>query len=1283
MSRMWNFIAGSGSEAAGGAVSGKAPFLYFGLPSNVQQESVVAMLEENGCAVLVGPPGTGKSQTIANVICHYLALGRRVLVTSKGEPATEVLRNKLPEGIRELCVSLGSGDTASFRRLEGAVESLANHVAAAPLSELKAVADRLRRRFEAISNELEELEAAEASYGSIYFPPTDAVSHPLEQLTAKLNSQHLEVLGVPTTATMQQLADVVSTLLRHPQPSSSTPARAASPSSLPARAFFLEDDEAIIDPARSPPSQELVIQLRNLRRRAGDALFWGDELESRSAQANHSEACDVQTFRELATELRHRSDLAELVKKGDLPSIANRGKATKLEYKLTEIMGSMEELQVILRQLDTGVDNVRASPRASPGWVFELFRHAGNARCQRVMQKVRLLVDRLDDMYSRGSEEGLDVFVPTVLLQMIEIPLPKELVLAVDGSDIDIKVVGNGEFATEIRWRAHPNNRGMMSSLWRATPSQTLLAELSEVRFEGRAPVGAHEWEIVEQYLVRVSCAARLREEWSSLSTLANNVPDLPRYRRCSAIPCDHDGNELGAGTAAPGSGKDAFVEFVQSHKKAINLGATVMYLADGLGDMAAESHGKALGVLNALSRGPEACQVELSNLRRSLEIDGSTLSDKEAAKADLLSDFGLCEEGSPVDKLRRATECLGALELPPGEVTRNWQLARNALRDARSCLVHAKELRELANRELKHIAPTWARRITMLEYPATATPGKDTENDRKRKVACFAAPGSTPLDPIPSDSQRLWSAIAVKKAMTGFVGDAGPTGESAATQRLLAQRDASVQALVAAVAKEALREAMSAETCAGLIRLVSAVAAAGRAEGDQTAPRARRLKADLAAAMEDCANAVPCWIMPTWRISQCLPAEIGCFDLVILDEASQSDLTAMTALLRGKRILVVGDQKQVSPTAAFIAESKIVDLKSRLFASRHPYVEQLLPGRSIFDLAQTCYANARVALTQHFRCVPQCISYSNDEFYHGKLQPRRLPPQSERLSPALIDVFVKGGKKKGKINEVEAQALVDYLKDELSDSSKELVQRRASIGIISLLGIEQTRLIRRLLLEALTDTQLATHAIVVGDPSGFQGDEKDVVLLSMICSPKASPTQVGRMYEQRYNVALSRARDRMVLFRSLNPVDISNREDLKLSTMNFFMKMSSSDASGGAAKPRKQHQHLFTDSTVEGQVFAWLDSNGYQYDSACSIGGSIAVLEDVAEDRRLCLCLDGGNGTNLHDWRMQCREQRVNIMMLSCAFVCIVLPPSLPPVLRGIPLAVLCHTSLFLLLLS
>ena len=100
---------------------------------------------------------------------------------------------------------------------------------------------------------------------------------------------------------------------------------------------------------------------------------------------------------------------------------------------------------------------------------------------------------------------------------------------------------------------------------------------------------------------------------------------------------------------------------------------------------------------------------------------------------------------------------------------------------------------------------------------------------------------------------------------------------------------------------KEALRGAMSPETCAGLNRLVSAVAAAGRSGRGKDGARAARHRADLASAMSDCASAVPCWIMPTWRIAQCLPAEVAAFDLVVLDEASQSDVTALSALLRGR----------------------------------------------------------------------------------------------------------------------------------------------------------------------------------------------------------------------------------------------------------------------------------------------------------------------------------------------------------------------------------------------
>ena len=169
-------------------------FLYFGLPSNEQQDTVVDTLERQGCAVLLGPPGTGKSQTIANVICHYLATGRRVLVTSKGEPATEVLRNKLPEGIRELAISLGGGDSGSFRRLEGAVEHLADHVAGASADKLKEVADRLQNRFRSIQKQITDIEEADLKRAEKFFPPATLDASPLDSL--HLHADSILLLGL-------------------------------------------------------------------------------------------------------------------------------------------------------------------------------------------------------------------------------------------------------------------------------------------------------------------------------------------------------------------------------------------------------------------------------------------------------------------------------------------------------------------------------------------------------------------------------------------------------------------------------------------------------------------------------------------------------------------------------------------------------------------------------------------------------------------------------------------------------------------------------------------------------------------------------------------------------------------------------------------------------------------------------------------------------------------------------------------------------------------------------
>mmetsp|Transcript_29332 Transcript_29332/g.72288 ORF Transcript_29332/g.72288 Transcript_29332/m.72288 type:complete len:435 (-) Transcript_29332:111-1415(-) len=222
----------------------------------------------------------------------------------------------------------------------------------------------------------------------------------------------------------------------------------------------------------------------------------------------------------------------------------------------------------------------------------------------------------------------------------------------------------------------------------------------------------------------------------------------------------------------------------------------------------------------------------------------------------------------------------------------------------------------------------------------------------------------------------------------------------------------------------------------------------------------------------------------------------------------------------------------------------------------------------------------------------------------------------------------------KTKTNEVEARALVSYLAQALSEHG-ELRLRDATVGVISLGGLEQARLLRSLLLDALSDAQLARHRVVVGDAAAFQGDERDVILLSMVASPSSASPHLGRAYEQKYNVALSRARDRMVLFRSLAAKDVTNADDLKRWTMAFF-------ASGGApAHLGSARVAVAAAHTPEGQLERWLSEQGFRFSSECSVAGSVVVVEDAADDRRLCVCLDGGAGGTLSEYRAQLREQR------------------------------------------
>ena len=140
----------SSSESSSGAFE-----LYFPMAYNGEQVSIVRKLETGEGVVVQGPPGTGKTHTIANIICHYLARGKRVLVTSKGESALAEVLGKLPDRIKPLCVSLLSNERDGMKQFEHAIQTIAANVAsmnpASASASIAAVEEKLNQLHAKIS----------------------------------------------------------------------------------------------------------------------------------------------------------------------------------------------------------------------------------------------------------------------------------------------------------------------------------------------------------------------------------------------------------------------------------------------------------------------------------------------------------------------------------------------------------------------------------------------------------------------------------------------------------------------------------------------------------------------------------------------------------------------------------------------------------------------------------------------------------------------------------------------------------------------------------------------------------------------------------------------------------------------------------------------------------------------------------------------------------------------------------------------------------------------------
>jgi len=381
---------------------------------------------------------------------------------------------------------------------------------------------------------------------------------------------------------------------------------------------------------------------------------------------------------------------------------------------------------------------------------------------------------------------------------------------------------------------------------------------------------------------------------------------------------------------------------------------------------------------------------------------------------------------------------------------------------------------------------------------------------------------------------------------------------------------------------------------------------------------RVSLLRAEAARKMSECRGAVPVWVMPLSRVVENFDPRTARFDVVIIDEASQSDVMALVALYLGKTVLVVGDHEQVSPSAVGQDLSVIQNLIFQYL--RGIPNSDLYDGQiSIYDLARQSFGGT-TCLIEHFRCVPEIIQFSNAVSYDGRIKPLR-DASRVHLRPHTVAHRVSASSRDGKINRQEALTVASLLAAamEQPEYKKNDAGQPLSFGVVSLVGDEQAIEIDNLVRAHVSPDRYELHRVLCGNAAQFQGDERDVVFISLVDTAERGSLSLRdqELFKQRFNVAASRARDQMWIVHSLSPHNDLKADDLR----RKLIEHAEDPARLMRALEEKEKR---TQSNFEREVMKRLAAAGYQVTPHWRIGTFRIDLVVEGDGKRLAIECDG-----------------------------------------------------------
>lgn len=1067
--------------------------LFFPMPFNEEQVGIVQKLECVDGVVVQGPPGTGKTHTIANIISHYMANGKRVLVTSMKEPALTVLKEKLPDSIQPLAIALLSSEKEGMKQFEFAVSKIAQ--------ELQIInRHTLSRDIEETEHDIDQL------HGRLAY---------IDRAIDEWAKKNIE----PFIFDKQQIY----------------PKAAAEEIGQGAEYYEWLDDVITVDEKHTPKFDNAdIIRLREARAKLGINLSY-----------LNAKLPEILIFPEAREIVNIHQDLSKYNK---LKISFEQKNIPPLADSTADIFMQVADTLKMLSDLDTIRKQIKHSNKS---WVDNVNQNLKKAELSPLIVLFEKLAHEIDLVFAEQTK-----FLANPVYLPENFKLTEEMLQAITN-----KVQGKSAF-------------GLSGLLGKGC----LKKQIDEIRIVSYSPKTLDDWHHVHNFILLKCRSRNLFLRWNSIAIEMSFPPFLDETTE-NFIKLAMD--EL---------------KIYQAIKKSQILEASIVK----------NGHVVCPGWAyhQEMIENPERLQ-EFHFILES-HLNYRSLSNSWSRKENFQNLLINCN-GRISELLRKfINEKIGDFSVAELELQSGWSSLIEELRFIHGLKSYLTDITEICNRIRESGGIKWAEKL--LKEPLQGTVD----------------------DLLPNNWQQAWRL----RRLVNYFNSINNYEEfkKLIIQRIEIERQLAktYQDIVAKRTWLKLADNATPDIKAALQAFRAAITKIGKGTGK----RAIRYRRDARNAASHVTKAIPCWIMPHHRVSESLPAEFGCFDLVVIDEASQSDISALPAILRANKLLIVGDDKQVSPEGVGLEEEKINHLMARYLSTQvELYRHQMSSERSIYDLFKVVFADSQIMLREHFRCVSPIIEYSKREFYHHELKPIRLPKKSERLDPPLIDVIIEDGFRKNKENLPEARFIVDEIKKILADPK----MKNITIGVVSLLGNEQSHKVWEMLEREVGPELLSTHNITCGDAKTFQGKEKNIMFLSMIVTKENCKADSKEASNQRFNVAASRAQDRMYLVRSIELDDLSQSDKLRRNLIQHFSSPYAQD------EIRVSNLRDLCESDFEREIYDILTERGYKITPQVKIGEyRIDMVAEGNQDTRLAIECDGDRYHGADRWETDMNRQRI-----------------------------------------